>query len=53
MVARNGIRVLVGNGANTQLWEDLLVGNTTLKEQFPRLFSVSIQQNAFIDECGF
>ena len=29
------------------------MGNTTLKEQFPRLFSVSVQQNAFIDEHGF
>ena len=39
-VCSNGIRIQVGNGEDTLMWEDLWVGNSTLKCKFPRLYSL-------------
>ena len=33
-------------------WEDLWLGEVRLKEKFPRLFSISLQQLTPISECG-
>ncbi|MCI03186.1 ribonuclease H protein, partial [Trifolium medium] len=43
--AKNVVKLL-GNGTSTRFWEDNWVGNTPLKERFPRLYSMSIQKDA-------
>jgi hypothetical protein len=40
----NGVVKRMGNGRNTSFWEDSWVGDTSLRESFPRLFSISVQQ---------
>ena len=47
------IRKLVGDGHNTWFWEDLWVGEESLKKRFPTLFSVSIQSKTPIADSGF
>ncbi|KAK2446576.1 hypothetical protein QL285_017365 [Trifolium repens] len=40
-----GVRKVMGNGMNTNFWCDVWVGSVSLRERFPRLFSISLQQN--------
>ncbi|MCH81438.1 ribonuclease H protein, partial [Trifolium medium] len=40
----------LGNGEHTSFWEDTWVGNTLLKDRFPRLYSASIQKEATVGE---
>jgi hypothetical protein len=35
----------VGNGEETSFWRDIWIGNTSLQEKFPRLFSISSQKD--------
>jgi hypothetical protein len=36
------------NGEQTRFWEDVWVGNSTLCDRFPRLFSISVQNQALV-----
>jgi hypothetical protein len=40
----NGVEKRMGNGRNTSFWEDSWVGDTPLRQSFPRLFSISLQK---------
>lgn len=51
-VCRSGIRIGVGNGETTLIWEDLWIGNETLASKFPRLYSLSEQKHMKIIDCG-
>ena len=51
-VCRNGIRIVVGNGEATLMWEDLWISNETLKCKFPRLYSLCIQKHMKINDYG-
>ncbi|XP_057739856.1 uncharacterized protein LOC130956947 [Arachis stenosperma] len=48
-----GLLMEVGNGRNIRFWEDAWLQDGSLKECFPRLFSVSNQQGSVIGDCGF
>ena len=52
IVVKNGLWIMVGDGKNTLFWEDLWVGDSCLKDRFPRLYSLSSQRETFIAECG-
>jgi hypothetical protein len=42
----------MGNGGGTRFWLDLWIGNSPLCELFPRLFLVSQQTNAYVNQMG-
>jgi mannosylglycoprotein endo-beta-mannosidase len=42
----------VGRGNSTLFWKDIWVGNQTLEQQFPRLYSISIQQEEVVGNMG-
>jgi hypothetical protein len=42
----------LGNGGGTRFWVDIWVGNIPLCDLFPRLFSVSLQPNLFVNQMG-
>jgi hypothetical protein len=42
----------VGNGATTRFWKDVWVSNLSLESLFPRLFGISVQQDAFVSNMG-
>jgi hypothetical protein len=46
----DALRKKVGNGGSTRFWEEKWIDDTTLKEKFPRLFSLSDQKEVFISE---
>jgi hypothetical protein len=41
---------ILGNGVNTSFWCDRWVGDLSLKDRFPRLFSISTQKLASVAE---
>lgn len=43
----------MGDGRKTRFWLDKWLGNSTLKDIFPRLFIVSLQREEFIANMGF
>jgi hypothetical protein len=43
----------VGNGRSTSLWTDSWLGNFTLKDRFPRLYSISISKDVKVADAGF
>lgn len=47
------IRRKVGNGKGTSFWHETLLENSSLKEEFPRLFSLSEQSNVDIADMGW
>lgn len=47
---RSRLRLLVGKGNRTFLWEDLWLGDKTLKERFPRLFRAARIKMALVKE---
>ncbi|XP_016185845.1 uncharacterized protein LOC107627528 [Arachis ipaensis] len=49
----NGLAMEVDNGRKTRFWEANWVQGGPLRVNFPRLFSVSSQQNFVIGDCGF
>ena len=51
-ISNYGIMQKVGNGQNTRFWEDVWLGELSLREQFPRLYSMSNQKDCVIAECG-
>jgi hypothetical protein len=38
----------LGNGTNTHFWFDVWIGSSSLKDRFPRLFSISNQKEAMV-----
>ena len=42
----------VGNGREVRLWEDRWVGNTNLKDAFPRLFTICFTKESSIWHTG-
>jgi hypothetical protein len=40
----------LGNGMNSSFWVDVWVGSSSLKDRFPRLFSISNQKEAMVAE---
>ena len=45
-VISNGMKRKVGTGNNTLFWSDHWVGDNCLKTLYPRLFYLSLQQDA-------
>ena len=52
-VCKGGIKFQLGNGGRALMWEDRWLDSVSLKEKFPRLYSISMQQHVNIKECGF
>ncbi|QHO54604.1 Putative ribonuclease H protein [Arachis hypogaea] len=48
-----GLAMEVGDGRRTRFWEDGWLHCGSLKDRFPRLFSVSNQCGSVIGDCGF
>ncbi|PNY09187.1 ribonuclease H [Trifolium pratense] len=46
--AKQGVVKKMGNGVQTSFWEDTWVGDISLRERFPRMFSISIQKEASV-----
>jgi hypothetical protein len=42
----------VGSGDSTLFWNEVWVGNQTLRQRFQRLFVISLQQNEVISKVG-
>jgi len=42
----------LGSGDRVRFWEDMWVGNSTLKTMFPRLYSLSLNQGQKVEEVG-
>ncbi|XP_058203040.1 uncharacterized protein LOC131317509 [Rhododendron vialii] len=42
---REGFKVQVNSGCDTLFWEHIWLGNTAIKDEFPRLYGRSTQQN--------
>lgn len=51
-VIKGGFRYLLGSGEKIKFWSDTWIGEKPLKDKFPRLFSVSIQQGDSISQMG-
>nr|XP_025628682.1 uncharacterized protein LOC112721872 [Arachis hypogaea] len=49
----SGLSRVLGNGRTIRFWEDSWMPNGTLKDKFPRLFSVSALTGAYVGDCGF
>ncbi|XP_015961036.1 uncharacterized protein LOC107485010 [Arachis duranensis] len=49
----NGLSMEIGDGRGTRFWEDVWLRGGSLKDMFPRLFSVSNQRGSVIGDCGF
>lgn len=50
---KEGIKHRVGNGAHTKFWEDMWIREAKLKDVFPILFTISLQQEEPIQKIGF
>lgn len=48
----NGIRKKVGNGVNTLFWHDVWFGEKSLKEVFPKLYSLSLDRFSTVGNLG-
>ena len=51
-MCRLGIRNDVGLGDKTLLWEYIWIGDISLKDRFPILYSLSLQIFLKIEDCG-
>ncbi|KAK7272028.1 hypothetical protein RJT34_28374 [Clitoria ternatea] len=49
---RGNVRRVVRDGKKTRFWYDCWLGETPLKSRYNRLFLMSVQQNALVDEMG-
>jgi hypothetical protein len=43
---------IMANGGTIQFWKDVWVTNQSLQNTFPRLFGMSVQQDAVVSEMG-
>ncbi|XP_016168080.1 uncharacterized protein LOC107610554 [Arachis ipaensis] len=48
-----GLSMEIGDGRRTRFWEDIWLHCGSLKDRFPRLFSVSNLCGSTIGDCGF
>jgi hypothetical protein len=48
----NAIGKKVGNGKMTSFWNELWIGEQTLRQRFPRLFGISMQRDDMIGNMG-
>ncbi|XP_057746528.1 uncharacterized protein LOC130965782 [Arachis stenosperma] len=48
-----GLSMEVGDGQRTRFWEDVWLLYGSLKDRFPRFFSISNQCRSVIGDCGF
>ncbi|KAL4276089.1 hypothetical protein AHAS_Ahas20G0172300 [Arachis hypogaea] len=46
-----GLSMEVGDGRRTRFWEDVWIHGGSLKDRFPKLFSVSNQTGSMIGDC--
>jgi hypothetical protein len=46
------VKKKVGRGNSTLFWKDTWVGNQSLEQQFPRLYSISTQQEEMVGNMG-
>lgn len=49
---QKGLRRRLGKGNKIKFWEDVWLGNLSLKEIFPRLYNMSECKDKFIEELG-
>ncbi|KAL9680066.1 hypothetical protein QQ045_017941 [Rhodiola kirilowii] len=52
MAFRDGLKLKLGNGGGTLFWQDAWLGDRALKDQYPKLFSLSLDTNATVQEMG-
>lgn len=52
-IVEEGRVLKVGDGASISFWHGKWCDMGPLKREFPRLFSISLQQNLFINQMGF
>lgn len=50
---REGVKFLLGKGDRIKFWEDVWVVEVSLKERFPHLFNISLDQNSLVKDLGF
>ncbi|XP_019435270.1 PREDICTED: uncharacterized protein LOC109341752 [Lupinus angustifolius] len=48
----DGIWRDIGDSSQTLFWLDIWMGNRSLKEVFPRIFSLALNRRAVVAECG-
>ncbi|XP_058070920.1 uncharacterized protein LOC131219954 [Magnolia sinica] len=46
-----GIGIIIGKGDNMCFWEDIWVGDSTLKRDFPNIFRLSTNQSIHVADC--
>ncbi|PNX59297.1 putative TIR-NBS-LRR resistance protein, partial [Trifolium pratense] len=49
---RTAVGKKVGRGDATSFWNEVWIGNQSLRQRFPRLFGISSQQNDVIKDMG-
>ena len=47
---KDNIRIVIGNGKRISFWNDVWVGNATLKEVFPRLELIAVNKDGRVAE---
>ena len=51
-ICRGGIKIHIGNGGRTLMWEDSWLDSGRLMEKFPILYAISLQKHAKVEEYG-
>jgi hypothetical protein len=46
----NNITRVIGNGKSTRFWLDCWIGRETLRDRFPRLFSISLLKDGLVND---
>ena len=49
----DGVSLLLGKGDRIQFWHDIWIIDSPLKDRFPRLFSISLDQPSLVMNMGF
>ncbi|KAK3224610.1 hypothetical protein Dsin_004472 [Dipteronia sinensis] len=47
-----GVKVVVGNGYNVRLWQDVMIEGHSLNEAFPRIHVLAIEKSGFLSDFG-
>lgn len=45
-----GMVVVVGSGSRAKFWSDVMIKGSTLKEAFPKIFSLAVNKMGFVKE---
>ena len=48
---RNFVRFKVGNEHRISFWKDIWLGETSLKDVFHDIFTLSLMKDAMVEEC--